>query len=358
MGLTPGSGKFPEEGSGNPLQHSCLGNSMDRRAWWATVHRVTKESDSPWHSPGQNTGAGSLSLLQGIFPTQGSNPSLPHSRLILYQLSYQGSPTEKQQQSLTDKGREFPSSPAVRTFPGLSAFTAEGLGNPWLGELRSCKDSKCSQTKGSSVQFSHSVMSDSLWPHGLQNTRLPCPSQTPRAYSNSCPLSRWCIPTISSSVIPFSSCLQSFPASGSFQMSQFFTSKRQRGENKIHPCHTQFHQRSENTAEHKGHLATCFGFFGILVCSMDKGEWINSPAKIKISEYLNRMHTWLDILRISVEHCCLVIKPHKNLASLNLSLGSKYQIINLSLRPSWGFKAIIGPLVQKHLVIKIHKSLG
>ena len=75
-----------------------------------------------------------------------------------------------------------------------------------------------------SVQFSHSVMSDSLRPHGLQHTRPPCPSPTPGAYSNSCPLSRWCHPTISSSVIPFSSHLQSFPASGSFPMSQFFTS--------------------------------------------------------------------------------------------------------------------------------------
>ena len=74
----------------------------------------------------------------------------------------------------------------------------------------------------SSVQFSCSVMSDSLWPPGLQHARLPCPSPTPRAYSNSCPLSRWCHPTISSSVVPFSSLLQSFPASGSFPMSQFF----------------------------------------------------------------------------------------------------------------------------------------
>ena len=68
-----------------------------------------------------------------------------------------------------------------------------------------------------SVQFSFPVMSDSLWPHGLQHTRLPRPSPTPRACSNSCPLSRWCPPTISSSIVPFSSRLQSFPASGSFQ---------------------------------------------------------------------------------------------------------------------------------------------
>ena len=73
----------------------------------------------------------------------------------------------------------------------------------------------------SSVQFSHSVVSDSLQPHGLQHTRLPCPSPPPRAYSNSCPSSWWCHPTISSSVVLFS-ILQSFPASGSFPMSQFF----------------------------------------------------------------------------------------------------------------------------------------
>ena len=71
-------------------------------------------------------------------------------------------------------------------------------------------------------QFSHSAVSNFLWPHGLQHARLPCPSPTSRAYSNSCPLSRSCYPTISSSVVHFSSHLQSFPASGSFPMSQFF----------------------------------------------------------------------------------------------------------------------------------------
>ena len=74
------------------------------------------------------------------------------------------------------------------------------------------------------VLFSQSVVSDSLWPQGLQYARLPCPSPTPGASSNSCPSSQWCHPTISSSVVPFSSCLQSFPASGSFPMSQFFAS--------------------------------------------------------------------------------------------------------------------------------------
>ena len=75
-----------------------------------------------------------------------------------------------------------------------------------------------------SVQFSRSVISDSLTPRGLQHARLPCPSPTPGARSNSCPSCRWCHPTVSSSVVPFSSCLQSFPVSGSFLVSQFFTS--------------------------------------------------------------------------------------------------------------------------------------
>ena len=74
-----------------------------------------------------------------------------------------------------------------------------------------------------SVQFSCSVVSDSLQPHESQHTRPPCPSPTPGAYSNSCPLSWWCQPAISSSVVPLSSCSQSFPASGSFPMSQLFT---------------------------------------------------------------------------------------------------------------------------------------
>ena len=76
----------------------------------------------------------------------------------------------------------------------------------------------------SSVQFSHLVMSSSLQPHGLQHSRPPCPSPTPRAHSNSCPLSQWCHPTISFSVDPFSSCPQFFPASGSSPMSQLFAS--------------------------------------------------------------------------------------------------------------------------------------
>ena len=115
-------------------------------------------------------------------------------------------------------------------FENLGLF----LENPLtLGPLFACLNFKAtvscchlgSSTKiqFNSVQFSCSVMSNSLRPHGLQHTRLPCPSPTPRAYSNSCPLSPWCLLTISFSVIPLSH-LQSFSASGSFQRSQFFSS--------------------------------------------------------------------------------------------------------------------------------------
>ena len=82
----------------------------------------------------------------------------------------------------------------------------------------------------SRVQFSHLVMSNSLRPHELQHARPPCPSPTPGVYPNSCPLSQWCHPTISSSVVPFSSCLQSFPTSGSFQKIQLFISGGQNTE--------------------------------------------------------------------------------------------------------------------------------
>ena len=120
----------------------------------------------------------------------------------------------------------------------IHCSTREVLAHPWLTLLPSL--TQCSMSPGlhstpwdlhsqghllnSSVQFSHSVMSNSLWPHESQHARPPCPSPTTGAYPNSCPSSRWCHPTISSSVVPFSSCPQSFPASGSFPMSQLFTS--------------------------------------------------------------------------------------------------------------------------------------
>ena len=93
----------------------------------------------------------------------------------------------------------------------------------WPGEKRS-RTWKLFQ----SVQLSHSFVFDSVWPHGLQHTRLPCPSPTLGACSNSCPSGWWCHPIISSSVVPFFSHLQSFPASGPFPMNQLFTSGSQR----------------------------------------------------------------------------------------------------------------------------------
>ena len=98
------------------------------------------------------------------------------------------------------------------------------LTNCWCLHMHFLGENLAASIATPSGQFSHSVVSDSLWLHELQHARPPCPSPTSRVYPNSCPLSRLCRPTISSSVIPFSSCLQSFPASGSFQMSQLFTS--------------------------------------------------------------------------------------------------------------------------------------
>ena len=103
---------------------------------------------------------------------------------------------------------------------------------PWMGKpgvLQSMESQRVRHVWATSlwllsVQFSHSVVSNSLRPHGVWHTRTPFNQPTPRAYSNSCSLSRWCHPTISSSVVPFSSHLRSFPTSGSFQMSQFFAS--------------------------------------------------------------------------------------------------------------------------------------
>ena len=97
------------------------------------------------------------------------------------------------------------------------------MGETDWGETGSCSDGH-GHAQSSSVQFSCSVMSNSLWPHGLQHARPPCPSPTSGDCSNSCPSSRWCYPTISSSIVPFSSCLQSFLASWSFPMSHFFAS--------------------------------------------------------------------------------------------------------------------------------------
>ena len=105
----------------------------------------------------------------------------------------------------------------------------------------------------SSVQFSLSVVSISLWPHGLLHARPPCPSPTPRVYPNSCPSSRWCHPAISSSVVPFSSCPQSLPASESFPMSQLFAWGGQSTRHSYtHTNITRIFQRKESTRDWLG----------------------------------------------------------------------------------------------------------
>ena len=145
------------------ISRSVMSNSLQPHRLWPT------RLFCAWDSPGKNTAMGCHFLLQRIFPTQGSNPSLPHCRQTLYRLSHQGSPDYMV-----------------------------------------------------SFQFSRSVVSDSLRPHESQHTRPPCPSLTPRVYPNSCPSSRWCHSAISSSFTFFSSCPQSLPASESFPMSQLF----------------------------------------------------------------------------------------------------------------------------------------
>ena len=163
---------------------------------------------------------GSLSLLQGIFPTQRSNPGLPHCRWIVYQLNHKGSSRILEwvaypflSGSLQPRNRTRVSCIAGRF------FTTWAIRETLIINLVNFLN----LVKIYSVQFSRSVVSSSLRPHGPQHPRPPCPSPTPGVYPNSCPLSWWCHPTISSSVVPFSSRLQSFPASGSL-MSQLFSS--------------------------------------------------------------------------------------------------------------------------------------
>ena len=111
-----------------------------------------------------------------------------------------------------------------KSFENYNTAAAAADNNKVSWHLLRAYHERAPSVQFSSVQFSRSVVSDVLRPHGLQHARSPCPSPTSRVYSNSCPLSQWCHPTISSSVVPFFSRLQSFPASGSFQMSQLFAS--------------------------------------------------------------------------------------------------------------------------------------
>ena len=151
-------------------------------------------------SPGKNTGVDSHALLQGIFPTQESNPGLQHFRQILYHLSHQGSPWILEWLAYPfSRGSSQP-----RNQTGISCIAGRFFTSWAITEAL--------VVGFSSVQFSCSVMSDSLPPHELQHSRPPCPSPTPGVCSNSRPSSRWCHPAISSSVVPFSSCPQFLPS--------------------------------------------------------------------------------------------------------------------------------------------------
>ena len=141
----------------------------------------------PWHFSGKTIGVSCHFLRQGIFPTQGLNPHLPHV------LNWQADSLP------VSHPRSFFSS--VQSLSCVRLFRPHGLQH--------------ARPPFSSVSFSG--VYNSLWPHEPQHPRPPCPSPTPRVYLNSCPLSQWCHPVISSSVVPFSSCLQSFPTSGLFQ---------------------------------------------------------------------------------------------------------------------------------------------
>ena len=105
---------------------------------------------------------------------------------------------------------------------GLQSMGSQGVRHNWATKHSSTHVHKNGKVTSVSVQFSRSGVSDSVQPHGPQHARPPCSSPTPGVYPSSCPLSQWCHPTISSSVVPFSSCPQSFPASGSFLVSQLF----------------------------------------------------------------------------------------------------------------------------------------
>ena len=132
-----------------------------------------------WDSPGRNTGVGCHAFLQGIFPTQGLNPGLVHCRWILYHASHKEAPLY---------AKEWYNSMSQDTGVSLSPkMIVNKSSHAWIFYLCSLQ----------SVQFSRSIVSDSLQPHELQHARPPCPSPTPGVYPNSCPSSQWCLPAVS-----------------------------------------------------------------------------------------------------------------------------------------------------------------
>ena len=166
MDWIPGSRRSPGEGNSNRLQYYCLGNPMDRGASWATC--------SPW-----------------------DHKRVRHDLATKQQHIYE----------------------SLHLFNYLFNYSYSLSVNIWWPLAR--------VSYGAMLLFSCSVLSNSLQPHGRQHARLSCPSPSPGVHPKSCPLSQWCHPTTSSSVSPFSSCLQSFSVSEPFPMRQFFTSGSQ-----------------------------------------------------------------------------------------------------------------------------------
>ena len=200
---------------------------MTRGVWWATVHKVTKiQTQLKWLSTDTQTSAISERPILHFIALGYS--SVFSSKLYTEVCSVITLKIEAIGATCTTAGTLAFSKSTIpqKSLPeGFWSYThAVEL------ESESCwflchwfaKASSLSEFF-SSVQFSHSVMSDSLWPHELQHARPPCPSPSPRVHSNSCPSSQWCHPAISSSVVPFSSCPQSLPASESFPISQLLT---------------------------------------------------------------------------------------------------------------------------------------
>ena len=177
---------------------------------------------SPWNPPGQNTGVGSFSLFQGIFPTQESNPGLTHWRQSSHQLSHKGktrSTCSLIQLSYITYLRCYCELNRILIITFRCSGSTTDFLSPGHWHVSLAKETYQRKNKPSSVQFSRSVLSDSLRPHKLQHARPPCPSATPRVHSNSCPSSWWCHITNPSSVVPFSSYPQSFKHQGLFNES-------------------------------------------------------------------------------------------------------------------------------------------
>ena len=212
--------KIPWGGQGNPLQYSCLENAMNRGVG-ARVYKVAKswtqlkkQHTMEFTTPLRDLSSSFLTLLERR-----------HWYILLrtiwkYVVKFNIHMLFVWQKHPTRKNISL----QLYLHECANVYTRRLIVALFVLACMHTQTHEHTHRRKTSVQFSHSVMSDSLWPHGLQHARPPCISPTPRAYSNSCPLSQWCHPSISSSIIPFSSCPQSFPASESFQMSQLFAS--------------------------------------------------------------------------------------------------------------------------------------